>query len=144
MMCDLAENRIEGSLPRQLLELGSLTWLTLSTNQLTGTISTAIRSLTKLRALSFGKNKLTGSLPEEMFGLLQLESLILNENAFNGTLSQRLSSLKSLRECRIDRNNLSGTVPLGMGKLIQLELRESARNPLATTAVELTYVNEHL
>lgn len=62
----LGGNRLTGTIPTQLGNLGKLYRLHLAGNQLTGSIPTQLGSLTALTRLALHTNQLTGSIPTQL------------------------------------------------------------------------------
>ena len=86
---NLHDQKLEGTLIREIGLLQSLKKLDLSENQLKGTINGAI---------------LKNNLPN-------LEIINLANNSFEGTISELLMSHPTLRELKLSNNNFVGTLP---------------------------------
>ena len=69
----LSNNRLMGTIPAQLGNLGNLEKLVLSNNQLTGTIPAQLGNLVNLQLLYLDNNQLTGTLPPSFTGLVALD-----------------------------------------------------------------------
>ena len=100
---------------------GRVTQLSLSGNQLTGTIPAALGGLTNLQQLLLSGNQLTGTIPAELGGLTNLQQLLLNANALTGTIPAELGSLTNLQWLYLLGNQLSGAIPAALGGLTNLQ-----------------------
>ena len=95
--------------------------LPLTGRNLTGTISPALRGLSRLRWLRLGDNRLTGEIPGELTNLTALEALSLFNNRLTGGIPPELGSLRNLRSLILSHNQLSGEIPGELGGLANLE-----------------------
>ena len=89
----LRENGLEGTLPKELGDLGGL------------------------RYLHLGDNALNGPIPAELGGLGRLGALFLRDNNLSGPLPEELAELDSLRGFWVANNGLEGVVPRGFRNL---------------------------
>jgi len=94
-------------------------------NYLSGTLSSALGSLSKLATLSLGNNKwpggsagLSGSIPASLASLSELALLSLTTNSFSGTIPQALVNLTNLKVLDVSANSLSGPLPPGVWSLL--------------------------
>jgi len=78
--------------------------ISLSFNQLTGTIPAEIGNLTNLRELYLGGNQLTGTIPAEIGNLTNLRDLDLRGNQLTGKLPQELVGATEMRKLGFDNN----------------------------------------
>lgn len=104
---------------------GSVTGLSLTSNNLSGAIPPTLGNLANLSQLSLGDNQLSGSIPPELWELTKLTGLSLSKNLLSGTISSEIGSLTSLSQLSLSRNQFSGAIPLeiwGMTELITLLL----------------------
>ncbi|XP_057726615.1 receptor-like protein EIX2 isoform X1 [Arachis stenosperma] len=85
----------------------------LSSNNLTGTMSPQLFSLSQLHFLNLSHNRLTGTIPKEIGNMTQLESLDLSKNELTGQIPVSISSLSLLDNLNLSFNNLSGQIPSG-------------------------------
>ncbi|XP_068654018.1 LRR receptor-like serine/threonine-protein kinase GHR1 [Aristolochia californica] len=88
--------------------------LDISGNQLNGTISNELSSLSSLEKLDLSRNGFTGPLPHSLAGLVYLVSLDFSMNHFTGPLPEALPN--TLQAFNASYNNLSGFVPLNLRK----------------------------
>lgn len=103
-----------------LVNLSSLTSLSLADCGLIGEFPKSIFLLDKLQAVDAWNNRLlTGFLPE-FNSSSHLKSLRLSNTNFSGTLPHSIGNLKSLNILNLYYSNFSGTVPSSIGNLSQL------------------------
>jgi len=89
----LSNNQLSGSIPAQFGEMSNLEWLFLSNNQLSGSIPAELGSLSKLSSLGISNNQLSGSIPPELGNLGGLEYLYLDNNQLSGDVPDELTNL---------------------------------------------------
>ncbi|KAK6919523.1 Leucine-rich repeat-containing N-terminal, plant-type [Dillenia turbinata] len=107
---ELSNNHIGGSIPSNLpLTMQNFF---LSANQFTGSIPSALGSLTKLTAMSLNYNLLSGEIPDSFQSLMGLINLDLSNNNLSGELPSSLQSLSSLTTLHLQNNQLSGTLDI--------------------------------
>ncbi|RKZ36784.1 MAG: hypothetical protein DRQ49_17345 [Gammaproteobacteria bacterium] len=96
----LSSNQLSGTIPSELSNLVNLTRLDLDSNQLSGTIPSELGNLVNLTYLNLGDNQLSGTIPSELGNLVNLgdgtvEGLYLNNNQLSGIIPD-LSNLTKL------------------------------------------------
>lgn len=102
---------LTGSVPIvHLLRFPALTRLDMSTNKLTGTISSKLKRMTQLEVLGVRQNQLSGPILEDVSLLSKLRTLDISLNLFTGTFPD-LSSLTDLNDLSIISNRIGGTFP---------------------------------
>ena len=74
----------------------------------------SIFHLSQLSFLSLASNELTGSIPEAVGNLTQLTYLVLGKNRFTGNIPRTISNLSKLEYLSLEYNNLSVTIFLGV------------------------------
>jgi hypothetical protein len=100
---ELGVNNLIGTIPHELLHSASnLSYLALSGNSFTGTLSSLAGRLSKLRTLDLGRNRFAGYLPSELFDLSGLKNLFMERNQFSGELSSGISGLSSLEKRKFE------------------------------------------
>ncbi|GKA54222.1 leucine-rich repeat protein [Tanacetum coccineum] len=93
----LRYNRLSGKIPKQLLQLPSLTYfLDLSHNSLSGSIPLDIKDLKMLSYLGLSYNNLSGTITSTLGECISLTELYLSGNIFEGIIPSSLSSLRGL------------------------------------------------
>ncbi|MQL97509.1 hypothetical protein Taro_030205 [Colocasia esculenta] len=90
---------------------GSMIYLDLSYNSLTGTIPDNLGSMRYLLMMSLGHNQLTGPIPTSFEGLTAVAVLDLSHNHLSGSIPAALGKLSFLVELDVSNNNLSGMIP---------------------------------
>uniref|UniRef100_A0A7N0U1Z0 non-specific serine/threonine protein kinase n=1 Tax=Kalanchoe fedtschenkoi TaxID=63787 RepID=A0A7N0U1Z0_KALFE len=90
---------------------GSIIFLDISYNQLSGEIPHQIGSMYYLYILNLGHNDLSGVIPQELGNLRTLNILDLSHNRLDGLIPNSLAGLTSLNEIDLSNNNLSGQIP---------------------------------
>ena len=99
---------------------GRVTGLELFNNQLSGTIPAEIGNLTSLSYLDLGGNQLSGTIPAEIGNLTSLSVLFLADNQLSGTIPVEVGNLTRLTGLYLNRNQLSGQIPAALGNLTSL------------------------
>ncbi|KAJ4822200.1 hypothetical protein Tsubulata_013558 [Turnera subulata] len=90
---------------------GSMIFLDLSYNALSGTIPKEIESMSYLYILNLGHNSLSGSIPQEIGKLTGLNILDLSNNRLEGTIPQSMTVLSLLTDIDLSNNLLTGMIP---------------------------------
>nr|GEV16993.1 protein kinase-like domain-containing protein [Tanacetum cinerariifolium] len=118
----LGDNKLSGKMPKQLLQLPSLTnFLDLSYNNLSGSIPSEIKELKMLSYLDLSYNNLLGNITSSLGECISLTELYLHGNIFQGIIPSSFSSLRGLKVLDISQNNLSGKIPQFLDKWNSLE-----------------------
>ncbi|XP_054792648.1 receptor-like protein 33 isoform X1 [Prosopis cineraria] len=86
---DFSSNRIEGSIPEEMM------------------------NFTALHGLNLSNNNLSGLIPSSIGKLKDLESLDLSNNSFTGKIPSQLASLSFLSFMNLSCNHLAGKIPIG-------------------------------
>jgi YD repeat-containing protein len=99
--------------------------LSLSANNLTGQIPSALGGLTALESLDIYNNRLTGSIPSSLGSLVNLEGTLNLSgsdigNRFSGSIPSSLGNLTKLTGLSLSSNQLTGSIPSSLGNLIRL------------------------
>uniref|UniRef100_A0A7N0ZTQ7 non-specific serine/threonine protein kinase n=1 Tax=Kalanchoe fedtschenkoi TaxID=63787 RepID=A0A7N0ZTQ7_KALFE len=92
---------------------GSMIYLDLSYNFLSGTIPDNMGSMEYLQVLNMGHNMLSGDIPDSFGGLKAIGVMDLSHNNLQGSIPGSLGSLSFLNDLDVSNNNLSGTIPAG-------------------------------
>lgn len=152
---ELRDVGISGPIPVDFFKLTSLTYLDLSGNSITGTISSSVGEIWPLRYLNLARNpmisgtlpssigqlsllshlylshnQMTGSLPATLDGLTSLEYLSIWKTSIGGTLPTALGSLTTLKHIQLSRNKFSGTFPKSLGQLTNLVVLDLSQNDM--------------
>ena len=116
----LSKNNLTGSIPVELGNLTNLRYLGLWGNQLIGSIPAELGNLTSLIGLSLSSNQLIGSIPAELGNLTNLTLLYLFGNQLSGSIPAELGNLTNLTLLYLSSNQLSGSIPAELGNLTSL------------------------
>ena len=127
---NLVSNGLTGSLPSALATLTQLHGLYIGHNYMSGPIPPELGTLTGLVNLQLYNDQLTGSIPPELGNLVNLQSLALNMNQLTGSIPPELGSLSNLVQLRLNENQLSGTIPPEFGSLTNLSVLGLSWNSL--------------
>ena len=127
MTLHLGENNLFGPLPYELSRLTRLQYLNLSSNKLSGRISTNLESPVPLSVLDLSLNKLNGPLPTQLTNLHALEQLLLSRNNLIERISRVVYPFK-LTTIDLSHNLLSGEIPHLLGNLSLLQYLDLSNN----------------
>lgn len=134
---DLSDNELTGMLPESAMldhGGGNLTYLSLHTNNITGSIPSSIGDLTLLRTLDLSRNQFTGTLPSEIGNLPNIQVLFLGKNNFtSGPIPKWIKNLMPLSELSLKGSSLTGEIPEWLGNLDELLLLDLGENELNGT-----------
>ncbi|KAK4483048.1 hypothetical protein RD792_010224, partial [Penstemon davidsonii] len=103
----LRSNRLNGTLPSDILSLPSLHYLFLQNNNFSGEIPSSLSPQLNVLDLSF--NSLTGEIPLIIRNLTQLTTLRLQNNSLSGSIPNL--GLTRLRHLNVSYNHFNGSVP---------------------------------
>ncbi|MFQ6621078.1 hypothetical protein Gotur_001833, partial [Gossypium turneri] len=141
----LADNRLEGILPKEIGNLTMLRSLYLDNNLFEALLgreqalrknSIGLFKCKELVFISLADNRLEGILPKEIGNLTMLRNLYLYNNLFEGKRkageipSNMFDHLSRLQVLYLGKNNPSGKIPLGLFKCKELEDISLADNRL--------------
>ncbi|KAK4767174.1 hypothetical protein SAY86_014924 [Trapa natans] len=107
---------------------GSIIFLDISHNHLSGSLPKEIGSMFYLYVLNLGYNNISGSIPLEMGKLRILNILDLSNNHLEGRIPQALEGCSMLTEINLSNNFLSGPIP-EMGQLGTFPMSSFLNNP---------------
>jgi len=127
----LSSNQLSGSIPRELGNLSHLTELWLYSNQLSGEIPSELGNLSHLTELWLFKNQLSGTIPSELGNLSNLTELDLDFNQLSGSIPSELGNLSNLTELDLSSNQQSGSIPSELGNLSNLTELDLSFNELS-------------
>ncbi|XP_047319033.1 leucine-rich repeat receptor-like serine/threonine-protein kinase BAM3 [Impatiens glandulifera] len=114
---DISNQNISGTLSPIITSLTSLINLSVSGNTLSGEIPFGIHNLSSLRFLNISNNNFSGSLNWDFSQLPELEVLDAYNNGFTGMLPVNVTHLKNLKHLDFGGNYLSGFIPPSYGCL---------------------------
>ncbi|PRP84155.1 putative leucine-rich repeat receptor-like protein kinase [Planoprotostelium fungivorum] len=116
----LSHNKLKGSIPRSFYK-PSIYYLDLSTNQLSGTLSEELGSMTSLGYLELTRNLLTGSIPASIGNLTYMGLLHMGVNLFTGRIPASIGNLPELYQLDLSDNLLDGEIPPEIGNATSLQ-----------------------
>lgn len=128
---DVSGNQITGPIPIGLGDLVSLVSLNLSWNQLQGPIPISLGQIRNLLFLSLAGNNLTGPIPTSLGQLYSLEVLDLSSNSLTGEIPKGFENLRNLTELLLNNNKLSGHIPTGLANVTTLSAFNVSFNNLS-------------
>ena len=105
----LSNNQILGSIPFEIGSLSKLTHLNLSHNYLTGQLPLSLANLTKLVKFDISFNGITGSIPKEFGNFKNLLELNLSHNKFTGPIPSTLGLFTNLSDLNLSFNEINGS-----------------------------------
>jgi len=114
----ITTNELCGSIPENIGNLINLEYLWLYYNNLTGTIPPSIGNLTKLKSLNLHGNNLSGNIIDEIGNLVSLETLDLHKNQLEGDIPDSLKELQNLKRLYLNENNLNITTGYNLTNLV--------------------------
>ncbi|CAN6450565.1 unnamed protein product [Victoria cruziana] len=106
---------------------GTMIFLDLSYNSLTGTIPESLGFMPYLQALNLARNQITGTIPSSFGGLTYIMGIDLSYNHLEGTIPASLCRLSLLDDFDVSNNNLTGPIPPG-GQLTTFPASRYANN----------------
>ncbi|KAL6999007.1 Receptor-like protein kinase BRI1-like 3 [Sarracenia purpurea var. burkii] len=92
---------------------GSMIYLDLSYNSLSGIIPDNLGSMNYLQVLNLGHNNITGSIPFSLGGLKVVGVLDLSHNKLQGLIPGSFGDLSFLSDLDVSNNHLTGPIPSG-------------------------------
>ncbi|XP_058109120.1 putative receptor-like protein kinase At3g47110 [Magnolia sinica] len=107
-----------GSVRGEFSQLVSLEVLSISENEISGTIPPPLYNLSSIKCLDVGWNRLQGNLPPNIgLTLPNLQELHAEGNQFTGPIPVSLSNASRLLLIKLGNNSFSGSVPMNFGRL---------------------------
>ncbi|KAM7276211.1 hypothetical protein ACFE04_018077 [Oxalis oulophora] len=107
---------------------GSMIFLDISYNLLSGSIPSEIGVMSYLYVLNIGHNNLSGVIPDELGNLRELNILDLSTNSLDGRIPQSMTKLTLLTEIDLSNNQLTGMIPEA-GQFETFPANRFANNP---------------
>ncbi|PWA55460.1 leucine-rich repeat protein [Artemisia annua] len=138
---DLSRNRLTGRIPECLGNMQSLYTMQLSSNQLSGVISSSMvmngvslkytTTFPLVINMDLSSNKLAGEIPVELMSLFALVGLNLSNNLLNGSIPDNIGNMKALISLDFSGNRLTGPVPPSIAALNFLSHLNLSHNNLS-------------
>ncbi|KAB2095655.1 hypothetical protein ES319_A01G053600v1 [Gossypium barbadense] len=117
----LEGNKLSGKIPLGLFKCKELEYISLADNRLEGILPKEIGNLTMLRNLYLDNNLFEGEIPSNMFDHLpRLQQLYLEGNKLSGKIPLGLFKCKELVFISLADNRLEGILPKEIGNLTML------------------------
>ncbi|KAK8581494.1 hypothetical protein V6N13_144517 [Hibiscus sabdariffa] len=110
----ISSNQLTGTISN-IGSIRSLEFLDLSVNAFHGVIPSGIANLKDLVLLNLSSNSFEGTFPSGFSNLKRLKYLDLRSNGFSGDIMNLLSQLESVVHVDLSSNQLSGSLDLGLG-----------------------------
>ncbi|GAB2225698.1 hypothetical protein Droror1_Dr00006502 [Drosera rotundifolia] len=108
---DLSDNLITGFIPQYILHtMPNLAFLNLANNKLDGTIPDSLCELTELDDLDLQGNRFSGMIPD-CWNYSFLFSIVLSSNKLSGSISSSFLQISSLEYLNLSNNTLQGEIP---------------------------------
>jgi len=126
----LSSNNLVGTIPSQIENLTFLTHLDLYDNLISGNIPIELCNLNELSFLMLYFNQLTGNIPNEIGNLQNLTYFDLAFNSLTGEIPNTLENLTSLYHLNLSNNQLTGSIPIFLGSFTNLEIIKLGNNLL--------------
>ena len=124
----LSNNNLVGTLPRSLWKLRNLQGLCIYNNKgLSGHLSDILSAnMTTIQRLDLGFNKLSGKIPEEilanMKSLVKIQLCCQKGRGLEGTIPKDIGNLTELQVLSLGENKLYGPIPKSIARLKKLWL----------------------
>jgi len=99
----LSGNNLSGTLPAELSDLAYLETLNLQSNAIEGTIPSNLGNLSNLKTLNLQSNKLQGTLPV-LSGISGLKKVSYSVNLFKGTIPGHLNDFENIEQLDLSNN----------------------------------------
>ncbi|XP_048422015.1 receptor-like protein EIX1 [Pyrus x bretschneideri] len=116
---DLSNNNISGSISILCEAYRSLMFLNLSSNNLSGELPECLTHFDHLVMLDLSYNAFSGKIPSTVGSLYHMETLKLRSNRFVGELPSSFKNCTSLKVIDVGNNQLSGPIPKWLGVSLQ-------------------------
>jgi Leucine-rich repeat (LRR) protein len=117
---------------------GHVVSLSLSANNLSGSLPAELSDLTYLETLNLQSNAIEGSLPSDLGRLTNLKTLNLQSNKFSGTLPV-LSGISGVKKLSIAGNTFKGTIPGHFNDFENIEQIDLSNNGFDALERPFTY-----
>jgi len=127
----LFNNQLNGTIPADLGNLSSLSYLNFNDNQLTGSIPAELGDLSNLKTLYLVDNQLSGTIPPELGNLSNITTFYIYDNQLSGSIPPELGNLSKLSSFGLHQNQLSGPIPPALGNLYNLTSMHLYSNQLS-------------
>ncbi|GER53451.1 receptor-like protein [Striga asiatica] len=143
---DLSWNNLSGKIPREIATLCNIQTLQLTDNKLVGEINDSFGNMSdcflgSLEYLYLSGNQLSGHMTRQFGELGRLQTLDLSENSLSGVIPDEIGNLFSLEELWLSHNKLTGNLPESIGRLVNLTRLSIEGNMLEGVVTETHFAN---
>jgi Leucine-rich repeat (LRR) protein/uncharacterized membrane protein len=117
------DNYFTGKIQEDFLNITNIEYFSVGGNYLTGTIYRYFLNgqLPLMISLNVSTNLLTGSLPSEVKSSNQIDQVVVNNNFITGSVPASFSNLTFLIDLWLNNNDLSGTIPFPLAVFPRLK-----------------------
>ncbi|XP_047151688.1 receptor like protein 27-like [Vigna umbellata] len=122
---DLSFNKLRGDLP---IPPNGIEFFSVSNNQLSGDISSALCKASTLSILKLASNNLTGLIPQCLGTFPYLWALDLQENNLYGSIPNNFSKGNAFNTLKLNGNQLKGLLPQSLAYCTKLEVLDLGNN----------------
>lgn len=135
----LNDNKLSGTIPWTLGKLINLVWFDISSNSFSGEIPVlpGIETMAKVRHLHFQNNSFSGTVPSALSSLSNLMHLILENNFFSGDLPGSIANLPNVTIIAVGNNKFS-SFPLNYSHLPKLQQLSAPNNSFSGALPNIT------
>lgn len=104
----------------------SIEVLDVSNNKLSGTLPRDLGNAQSLKTLNVSNNRFTGAIPQELGNIPTLENVNFSHNRFTGEFPATFTNAKRLRVLRVNANTLTSFPEIALtGRIDTLEMQEN-------------------
>lgn len=121
-MVELNGNRLEGTIPPDIILHTGIRRFDVSDNNIGGSIPEGFSGWKNLEILRFANNQLVGGLPA-LSMLEKVYTIDFSDNYLEGKIPTSFGDLTALMTLHLHKNQLAGPVPSEIGKLENLGKR---------------------
>ncbi|XP_009607907.3 putative receptor-like protein kinase At3g47110 isoform X1 [Nicotiana tomentosiformis] len=128
---DIADNKFGAILPYSITNLSTtLTKLLIGNNRISGTIPREISNLVNLDVLNIKGTLIKGSIPDSIGMLSNLKNLRMDSNQLTGNIPSSLGNITGLLRIYLQNNSLEGIIPSSLGNCTSLQTLDISQNRL--------------
>ena len=117
-------NQLSATLPPHIWgNLGNLTYLKMSGNNLSGRIPSQVGLLSNIKQIWFAEMPLTGTIPSEVGNMALLEDIFFHLTDLEGTVPAVFADLENLKVITLSDTSITGAIPEDLcDNLMNMEL----------------------
>ncbi|KAL5555884.1 hypothetical protein UlMin_038120 [Ulmus minor] len=120
VVVDLSSNKITGDISSMLKWEAPVEVLDLSSNKLSGSFPNLSSQCEKLTALNLRNNSLEGTLPSVLDVCQRLSTVDLSSNELNGPIPDTFFTSRTLTRLNLSGNHFTGSISFGGGRVSEL------------------------